>query len=254
MEEHPTKPSILVVDDDDLQREALLGLVERLGFVGLEAGDGDLALRLWTRARPAAILLDYHMPGLDGGEVTRRVRAQENGERRPILGISASVSEDLLARWEDAGLDAFLPKPIEAKALAEVLRRWFPIPEDELAAEAAAEEAILDREIFASLDEVGLVDRLYPRYLEALEKGCAELLTALGREAFAVVGPIAHRLRGSSAQLGTARMAALFAAIDEAVDDGDLEVVRTAAASIDATRAATIAEIEAILAARRSAR
>lgn len=241
MHDRRAQPSILVVDDDPTQREALVRLAGELGLVAFSADDGALALRACAQLQPDAVLLDYHMPGLDGDAVVRQLREHERGDRRPIVGISASLGAEGILRWEAAGIDAFLPKPIDAATLAGILRRWLPIP-----------AALLDRAILSTLAGVNLVERLLPRFVEALTAGCAELLAALEAGDLNAAGSLAHRLRGASAQLGATRMAALLAEIEGAIDDGEPGRLPAPLAALEATRSATIATIEVTLAARRS--
>ena len=64
------------------------------------------------------------MPGMDGFEATRRIRAADNGRRTPIIALTASVLDTDRQRCLDAGMDAVLPKPVDADALIAAVRQF----------------------------------------------------------------------------------------------------------------------------------
>ena len=105
---------ILVVDDTPLNRTVLTRLLATVGFHVRDAGSGEEALAVWEEWQPHLIWMDKRMHGLDGLEVTRRIRAREKAERRkrvPILALSASALEHERGEILEAGCDDFVPKP-----------------------------------------------------------------------------------------------------------------------------------------------
>lgn len=122
-EEHPT---LLVVDDNAMNREIIAALVEPFGIACGFAADGREAVEAWRRQPWDAIFMDVHMPVMDGVEATRAIRREEGrlGRRRvPIVAVTASLMEQETAGYHAAGMDDVLPKPIEVSALAEMLAR-----------------------------------------------------------------------------------------------------------------------------------
>ena len=110
---------ILVVDDEPAVRESLRRALELEGYVVELADDGESALdRLGGSAQADAVILDVLMPGIDGLEVCRRLRAQDNAV--PVLMLTARAEVDSRVAGLDAGADDYLPKPF---ALAELLAR-----------------------------------------------------------------------------------------------------------------------------------
>ena len=110
---------ILVVDDEPAVRESLRRALELEGYVVELADDGESALdRLGGSAQADAVILDVLMPGIDGLEVCRRLRAQGNAV--PVLMLTARAEVDSRVAGLDAGADDYLPKPF---ALAELLAR-----------------------------------------------------------------------------------------------------------------------------------
>jgi two-component system, OmpR family, response regulator MprA len=110
---------ILVVDDEPAVRESLRRALELEGYEVELADDGETALvRLDGTVQPDAVILDVLMPGIDGLEVCRRLRA--GGSEIPILMLTARAEVDSRVAGLDAGADDYLPKPF---ALAELLAR-----------------------------------------------------------------------------------------------------------------------------------
>jgi CheY-like chemotaxis protein/EAL domain-containing protein (putative c-di-GMP-specific phosphodiesterase class I) len=113
---------ILVVDDDFATRllasEALLAD----GFEPLEAEDGREAIEQYDRSSPAVILLDVHMPGIDGYEVCRRIRLRSGGDSTAIIVMTATDDIDAVERAFAAGATDFLTKPLNLPLLAHRVR------------------------------------------------------------------------------------------------------------------------------------
>ena len=109
---------VLVADDDRAVREALERALQLNGFDVALAADGNEALLATTERTPDALILDVMMPGYDGLDVTRRLRRE--GNRTPILLLTARDAVGDRVEGLDAGADDYLPKPF---ALEELLAR-----------------------------------------------------------------------------------------------------------------------------------
>jgi PAS domain S-box-containing protein len=115
--------TILVVDDNPSNRALLRDLLTPIGFTIVEAEGGQEAIELAAAERPALIVMDLAMPGLDGYETTRRLRQLPVCSKTVIIASSASISDERKQNSLDAGCDDFLPKPVQASALLDALRR-----------------------------------------------------------------------------------------------------------------------------------
>jgi signal transduction histidine kinase/CheY-like chemotaxis protein len=112
---------VLVVDDNAINRLVAQRLLDQTGCVVDTASDASAALAILELRVFDAVLMDVHMPGLDGLEATRRLRAR--GIRAAIIGVSASSASEDIAACLDAGMNDFLPKPVTREKLLEALRR-----------------------------------------------------------------------------------------------------------------------------------
>jgi signal transduction histidine kinase/CheY-like chemotaxis protein len=128
--------TMLVVDDERLNRKIVRGYLEKWGVLVLEADSGTAALdRLKPSSSPNkidAVLMDLNMPGLDGVEATRRIRAAMRGSDRqlPIIALTANFTDDVLDEMRAAGVTDVVGKPIETSVLYEKLLGLFPGAED----------------------------------------------------------------------------------------------------------------------------
>jgi signal transduction histidine kinase/DNA-binding NarL/FixJ family response regulator len=116
-----TRRTVLVADDVPSNRAVLVDLLEPLGFDVVEAADGRQAIHLAQELRPDLILMDRWMPVLDGFEAARQIRQNPELAGVTIVAISASVSKEDQEQSREAGIDAFLPKPVHWPELAALL-------------------------------------------------------------------------------------------------------------------------------------
>ena len=115
---------VLIVDDGPANRAVLQALLEDAGFDCDCVGDGAEAIELAHAAPFDVILMDVHMPGMDGLEATRRLRAREAAEGAdgiPIVAVTASVLSHERERYLACGFDAVCPKPVELETLLQVI-------------------------------------------------------------------------------------------------------------------------------------
>lgn len=110
-------PKILVVDDDEMNRDMLSRRLLRKGYEVLLAVNGVEAIERARGDRPALILMDLSMPVLDGYEATRRLKASEETRRIPIIGLSAHAMVGDREKALAAGCDDYDTKPVELPRL-----------------------------------------------------------------------------------------------------------------------------------------
>ena len=122
---NPALPTVLVVDDVDLNLIVARAMLGSLGVNVRTAAGGEEALDILSRERMDLVLMDCHMPGLDGYEVTRCVRGSDGPNRNsPIVALSASAFAEDKDRAITSGMNDFATKPIELESLRNVLTRW----------------------------------------------------------------------------------------------------------------------------------
>lgn len=146
---------VVLADDDELMRELLAAVLEVHGHVAEQHGDGDAAWAAFERAPAAMVVLDWQMPGLDGLEVCRRIRAHPEGRHAYLLVVTARSGMHSLERVLDAGADDYLSKPVTAEDIAARLRIAARRMET-AAAQRAAEQALREARYLAGIGELSL--------------------------------------------------------------------------------------------------
>ena len=123
--------AILVAEDNEINTLLTVSLIKRMGYHVDSVRDGAEALAaIETRGRYDLVLMDVHMPGMDGIEATRRLRESEakrgQGERArlPVIALTASVMDEDRQNCLAAGMDDFLTKPLDPNALTAAITRW----------------------------------------------------------------------------------------------------------------------------------
>ncbi len=119
---HGAPRRLLVVDDVAVNRSLLIEMLTPLGFTVSEAADGAAALDLVNQSPPDGLILDLRMPGIDGLELTRRIRATHGASPKVILMSASVLAFDPQVAF-DAGCDDFLPKPFRESDLLDRLGR-----------------------------------------------------------------------------------------------------------------------------------
>jgi CheY-like chemotaxis protein len=128
--------SILVAEDNEINALLARSLLAKLGHRPSIASTGADAVESWLAARAAGtpydlVLMDMHMPEVDGIEATRRIRAAEAASRTrrtPIIALTANAFSEDRDACLAAGMDAFLTKPLDRERLAEALSVIKPAP------------------------------------------------------------------------------------------------------------------------------
>jgi two-component system, cell cycle response regulator DivK len=114
---------ILLVEDNDLNRDMMTRLLHRWGYEVLCAMEGHTALKLAESGHPDLVLMDISLPGMDGYETTTRLRAMPEGKDVPIIALTAHVLEEDRTHALLAGCNDFEPKPIDFPLLLEKLQK-----------------------------------------------------------------------------------------------------------------------------------
>lgn len=121
---HYTGKCVLVVEDDAINRAIAARLLTRVGLAVEMAEDGREAIARAALHAYDLILMDVHMPVMDGIDATRAIRARHGLHQPPILALTASTFEAERGACLAAGMDDFVLKPVDPEALYLKLARW----------------------------------------------------------------------------------------------------------------------------------
>ncbi|MFY9822305.1 MAG: response regulator, partial [Thermoanaerobaculia bacterium] len=210
---------ILVAEDHPVNRQVMLGLLERLGYHADFAANGLEVLAALKRQPYDLILMDVQMPEMDGLEATRRIREQPPDGRRPrIVAMTAHAMAGDRERCLEGGMDGYLSKPVQLSELAAALAGMEAVaaPLDPSPA-GLLDLRALDTLRELSTDGRDILGELVQTFTASSADDLAALrrLTAEGR--WRDVGETAHRLKGGSGCVGAVQVAAVCAAVVERV-------------------------------------
>jgi CheY-like chemotaxis protein len=121
-------PLILIVEDNPMNRDMLSRRLQRRGFEVIAAEDGERGLEVAAARRPDLILLDISLPGIDGWEVVRRLKAAEATRPIPVMALTAHAMVGDRERALAAGCDEYDTKPVEMPRLLEKIRAMLAPP------------------------------------------------------------------------------------------------------------------------------
>lgn len=112
---------ILIIEDDEMNRKLTRDVLEVRGYRTIESGTGEEGIVLAREHAPSLVLLDIHLPGIDGLETFSRLREYPATASIPVVVVTASAMADDRVHVRAAGFDGFLAKPIEVRQLLDTV-------------------------------------------------------------------------------------------------------------------------------------
>ncbi len=236
---------VLVVEDNPQNQRVAALLLERLGHTAELADDGVAALDRLARERFDAVLMDCQMPGLDGYETTRRIRAGTIpgvDAAIPVIALTAHSMLEDRERCLAAGMDDYVPKPVRSHELAAALGRRVagaaavpPAPKPAAVAPAVLDETVLAQ--FVGLRAAGgrpLVTAMIAAFAEEEPARLAACARHLEARAADLLIADAHRFAGSCASLGAIECREALLGLERAARAGDWDAAHAAFVAVEA--------------------
>jgi signal transduction histidine kinase/CheY-like chemotaxis protein/HPt (histidine-containing phosphotransfer) domain-containing protein len=221
---------ILLADDSEDNRFLIVEYLKRSPCILDVAENGEIALGMMKGRHYDLVLMDAHMPVVDGFEATKAMREWEcrlNRRPMPILALTADAFKEAAGQSAAAGFTAHLTKPIAKGTLMEAIRRHasscdrpaIPPPAENSSAQPhAVDKSNVEPSIAA----------LAPRYLKNVEKELNKLAAAQTAEDYPSLQRIGHNLNGTGGSFGFPRITELGAGIEQAAKDRAIDVIRPA--------------------------
>ena len=119
---------ILIVDDNEDNRRILRDLLTNAGYAIAEVDTGEAAVATAEAETPSLILMDIQLPGIDGYEATRRIKANPVLAKVPLIVVTSYALSGDDAKALDAGADAYVTKPFSPRALLKTVREYLGTP------------------------------------------------------------------------------------------------------------------------------
>jgi signal transduction histidine kinase/FixJ family two-component response regulator len=217
---------VLVVDDHPVNREVITRQLELLGIPAATADDGAQGLAHWQWHRPSVVLLDIHMPVMDGFEMARAIRQEEQAKGLPrttLIAVTANALKGEAERCYAAGMDGFVAKPVTLDGLSRALGRFMPSLTREGTSTGGA---LFDPDALRGL--FGQDRERLLGILESFAEQAAHDIVRLKEASGPRLAEAAHRLKGSSRMVGARLLAEAAQAIEEATRANDVIGVEAA--------------------------
>ncbi len=226
---------ILVVEDNSVNQTLMIRVLLKMGYVADTAGNGLEALEALKRRRYDVVFMDVEMPEMDGIEATRIIVNTLSEQERPfIVGTTAYAQESDARECLEAGMNAYLSKPIKIEELQRILKEWgehgpgrmvHEIPVDGTAPivdPARVKELVL----MDTRQQTDLLSQLIDLYLEEFPELLRKMKESAGRGDLTSVRKATHKLKGSSLNLGVTLVAGICKELETRTAAGDLDGAR----------------------------
>ncbi len=222
---------ILLADDNSINQQVGRLILESIGYRADVAANGIEVIEALKCQPYDVILMDVHMPEMDGWETSRRIRSEFPKESQPrIIAMTAGILEEEKRKCVEAGMEDFVSKPIRSAELQRALEKDTAKKHAIIAeAEPSQEEPDFDPEILALLrsankpGERDFVEELLATYLGLLPGHLKEIRQAAAKRDWKKLEEAAHKLRGSSANLGANPIASVCATLEQLGKTGSAE-------------------------------
>jgi CheY-like chemotaxis protein/HPt (histidine-containing phosphotransfer) domain-containing protein len=235
--------SVLLVEDNLVNQAVAMGMLNKLLDTPVTlANHGGEAIEAWAKGTFDLILMDCHMPEVDGYQATREIRKREapSGKRVPIIAVTANAMAQDREDCINAGMDDHLGKPFSRQQLQDILDRWLPRAGTGKAAKTSPAAPVvqpqsgevLDRRMLDQLrelqskDDPDLLANVLKLYLGDSPKAVAKVAQGVADGDAAVVERAAHTLKSASANIGATALSQLCAQLQAAGRSGNLDVAR----------------------------
>ena len=248
-EEDALRPSVsvLLVDDNLANLQLASELLRGLNLQVVQANSGRQAIEACNENEFDVIFMDIQMPGMDGMEATRHIRALEQGKRRtPIIALTAHTITEQKAELLIAGMDDCISKPVNEAQLAHIINRWASltgkkeviIPTEERHHNQNVREPLPTHDLTGSVDtqlclklannKPVLARDMLKMLLGGLESEKQQIAAALNESNFEELGELIHRLYGSSCYCGVPRLKHISGLLDKLFQSKQYEQARDA--------------------------
>jgi signal transduction histidine kinase/HPt (histidine-containing phosphotransfer) domain-containing protein len=227
--EHPLK--ILLAEDNFFNAKIASQFLINLGHTVATAAHGKEALRILSQEPFDLVLMDIEMPEIDGLEVTRRIRRGQAGEENrgiPVIAMTAHVLDEFRKKCKDAGMDAFVTKPVNFRELKSLIKKITnPEPSPVLSGGFEKKKEILNGDVLRRFrDEEAFVQRMYGIFIEDSLQRFEKIQEAVNNNRMKDIAFHAHSLKGLCGTVGAESCSNILIQLEDALKKGESQCIR----------------------------
>ncbi|MFO7750009.1 MAG: ATP-binding protein [Desulfobacteraceae bacterium] len=239
---------ILLAEDNSTNRQVAMGLLEKLGLEADAVAGGQEVMAALEAVDYDLVLMDIQMPDMDGLEATRRIRSPQSPVRNPkvpVVAMTAYAMPGDRERCINAGMDGYLPKPVDPKRLSGELKKWLlasPDTRENTGSksngagfekggshdEKNSSSELFDRSALVQrlMNDEAFTDTIIARFLEDIPGQIALLARGVAEEQAGKAQAQAHKIKGAAGNVGGCKLAETAGAMEEAARSGKIKVLR----------------------------
>ncbi len=218
---------ILVGEDNPTNQKVIRTILEYAGHLVEIVANGNEVLDAIEVSKYDMLIIDMHMPEMDGIEAVKTLRFMQTGsERLPIIMLTADATTDAINSSEDAGIDAYLTKPIESEKLLATIASLSPRKQKTVRSHSAKKLQTLNYEDLENLVSLSkstdFMNNLISGFLEDTEKLVKQIELAITQENYSTAQDNSHAIKGSARSIGAVSLAQVASQIEDNVHAGIL--------------------------------
>ncbi|MDH5514468.1 MAG: PAS domain S-box protein [Gammaproteobacteria bacterium] len=243
---------LLLAEDSMANQLVASAMLRNAGYTVDIANNGREAIDMFRQGDYSAILMDLRMPQVDGLEATAAIRAMPGGGQVPIIAMTANVMKEDIDRCMNAGMNYFVPKPVNKRLLLETLANVIAPgpagvgePAESPPMETGSDTPLLDEQVFQQLaDDVtpDMVPVMMQMFIDEMVQRAGNLSAALDDSSMDTVENEAHTLKSSAGTFGAARLHELASDIEVACRAGNRSHARDLGNSVNDVMQLTLAK------------
>ncbi len=222
--------NILIVEDNEVNQSLLKVQFEQLGYKPTIAKDGEEAIKYCDSTNFDLIFMDIQLPGITGIEATKLIFQKSNESKPSILAMTAYTQKEDQDACLRAGMMGVLTKPIKIDDISTAIKKWFPM-------QGRSEESLLDNSAIERIKKMADSDqtfivKLLDLYFDQSESNINEIMNLISTEEFEKASASAHKLKGSSLNIGAKAIAELCLEIEKLVKTKNISLLNDISESL----------------------
>lgn len=216
---------VLLVEDNYINVVVAKGLIEMFGPTVEVAENGAEALSLLSRQHFDLVFMDCQMPGMDGYDCSRQIRADTSGQMNtdiPIIALTANAMRGDREKCLAAGMDDYLAKPVEAETIYQTLRKWLnkqagtnksvtETPSDSEENLLVFDSVVYKRRL---MNDMSLMQQVAVNFIDDMPRQIAQLESLIAEGDEVAIARIAHKIKGACANMAALEMGELALQIE----------------------------------------